>query len=84
MDETLIIMSDIEKNELLSSVDVLLKTHSSNFPINLNDYNVKNVSDKVARIIRSYISFINRKVWKKRSDKNFNRFAIFLARKILE
>ncbi len=66
MDETLIIMSDIEKNELLSSVDVLLKTHSSNFPINLNDYNVKNVSDKVARIIRSYISFINRKVWKKK------------------
>jgi UDP-N-acetylglucosamine 2-epimerase (non-hydrolysing) len=31
----------------------------------VDDYNVKNVSDKVVRIIHSYIDYINQLVWKK-------------------
>ena len=31
----------------------------------VDDYNVNNVSDKVVKIINSYIDFINFEVWKK-------------------
>jgi UDP-N-acetylglucosamine 2-epimerase (non-hydrolysing) len=31
----------------------------------VKDYEAKNVSDKVLRIILSYTDFVNRKVWRK-------------------
>jgi UDP-N-acetylglucosamine 2-epimerase (non-hydrolysing) len=31
----------------------------------VQDYNVPNVSDKILRIIYSYVDYINRVVWKK-------------------
>ncbi len=64
MDEGIIMMSDINSKSVFNSIDVLLKTYSSNFPANLSDYSSPNVSDKVVRIISNYISFINRRVWK--------------------
>ena len=67
MDEGIIMMSDINSDRVFNSIDVLLKTHSSNFPLNLSDYSCPNVSDKVVRIISNYISFINRRVWKKKN-----------------
>ena len=67
MDEGIIMMSDINSDRVFNSIDVLLKTHSSNFPLNLSDYSSPNVSDKVVRIISNYISFINRRVWKKKN-----------------
>ena len=68
MDEGIIMMSDINSDRVFNSIDVLLKTHSSNFPFNLSDYSSPNVSDKVVRIISNYISFINRRVWKKKNN----------------
>ena len=68
MDESIIIMSDINKTDLLSSIDIALKTSTETFPKNLNDYSQINVSDKVVRIIKSYISFVNRKVWMKKKN----------------
>ena len=35
MDEGIIMMSDINSDRVFNSIDVLLKTHSSNFPLNL-------------------------------------------------
>lgn len=67
MDEGIIMMSDINSDRVFNSIDVLLKTHSSNFPLNLSDYSSPNVSDKVVRIVSNYISFINRRVWKKKN-----------------
>ena len=61
-------MSDINKTDLLSSIDIALKTSTETFPKNLNDYSQINVSDKVVRIIKSYISFVNRKVWMKKKN----------------
>ena len=69
MEETIVTMSEIEPNKLLNSIDVLLKTQSNNFPLNLKDYSSPNVSDKIVRIITSYISFINRRVWMKKQLK---------------
>ena len=37
----------------------------------VKDYDVKNVSEKIVRIIHSYIDYINRKIWKKFS-KTYN------------
>ncbi len=68
MDEGIIIMSDINSNSLLNSIDILFKTYSNNFPVNLKDYSSNNVSDKVVRIISNYISFINRRVWMKKNS----------------
>ena len=55
-------------NSLLNSIDILFKTYSKNFPVNLKDYSSNNVSDKVVRIISNYISFINRRVWMKKNS----------------
>ena len=68
MDEGAIILSEVNKVSLLNSLDILLNTQKKNFPSIIIDYNVKDVSSKVARIIQSYVSFINRRVWKKRKD----------------
>ena len=68
MDEGIIMMSDINSHSLLNSIDILFKTYSKNFPINLKDYSSHNVSDKVVRIISNYISFINRRVWMKKNN----------------
>ena len=68
MDEAIVVMSDLETNNVINSIDILLKTQSHNFPSNLKDYSSQNVSDKVVRIITSYISFINRRVWMKKNS----------------
>ena len=68
MDETIIMMSELNTKSIFNSINILLKTHSKNFPLNLKDYSKPNVSDKVVRIINNYVSFINRRVWMKKND----------------
>ena len=57
MEEAIVTMSEIEPNKLLNSIDVLLKTQSNNFPLNLKDYSSPNVSDKIVRIISKLYIF---------------------------
>jgi UDP-N-acetylglucosamine 2-epimerase (non-hydrolysing) len=67
MDEGTLIMSGLESENVLNSIDVVTKQISKShnrFNI-VDDYNVDNVSDKVVRIILSYTDYINRIVWKK-------------------
>lgn len=67
MDEGTLIMSGLESENVLNSIDIVTKQVSKNhnrFNI-VDDYNVDNVSDKVVRIIMSYTDYINRTVWKK-------------------
>ncbi len=68
MDETIIMMSELNTKSIFNSINILLKTHSKNFPLNLKDYSKPNVSDKLVRIINNYVSFINRRVWMKKND----------------
>lgn len=65
MDEGTLIMSGLEKERVLESINVMInqsKRFSSNI---IKDYDVENVSIKVTRIILSYIDYVNRTVWKK-------------------
>ena len=66
MDEGTLIMSGLKKERILESIStVIIQNNEGLKPKLISDYNVDNVSLKVARIILSYIDYINRTVWKK-------------------
>ena len=66
MDEGALIMSGLDKDRIIESVDVVTKQHDQDRAMKLvGDYDVDNVSKKVIRIILSYTDYINRTVWHK-------------------
>ena len=64
MDEGTLIMSGLEKERVLESINVMV-SQNKKFTSIIKDYDVDNVSIKVTRIILSYIDYVNRTVWKK-------------------
>lgn len=67
MDEGTIIMSGIKKENILHAMEVAI-AHFQDTIIpyeTVKDYQAKNVSKKVVKIILSYTEFINRTVWNK-------------------
>jgi UDP-N-acetylglucosamine 2-epimerase (non-hydrolysing) len=73
MDEGTVIMSGIERERIIESIDVVVSQFKNNNQSTriINDYNVDNVSIKVVRIILSYIDFVNKTVWKKDTVKKY-------------
>ena len=65
MDEGTLIMSGLEKERVLESINVMVNQSKRFSSRIIKDYDVDNVSIKVTRIILSYIDYINRTVWKK-------------------
>lgn len=69
MDEGTLIMSGLQKNRIKESINVVTKQYKDNIiPKTVEDYNHDNVSQKVVKIILSYIDYVNRVVWKKDSS----------------
>lgn len=64
MEETPLIMSGLKPEKILEGLRILESTNPSQFRM-VEDYNVDNVSDKVLRIILSYIPYVNRVIWSK-------------------
>lgn len=66
MDEGTLIMSGLKSDDILSAIDIVTSQwrENSNAIHRVDDYGSDNVSKKVVRIIISYISYINRTVWK--------------------
>lgn len=64
MEEGAVIMTGMNKNIILNSIQIMISQTNKNVKI-VNDYNVDNVSQKVLRIIVSYIDYVNNVVWKK-------------------
>lgn len=65
MDEGVLIMSGLQRDLVLRSIDVVMTQHSDRgrtFRL-VADYDVDNFSKKVVRIVLSYIDYINRTVW---------------------
>lgn len=68
MDEGTLIMSGLNKERILESIEVVVNQHSEDRVMKIvHDYDVDNVSKKVLRIILSYTDYINRTVWRKES-----------------
>jgi UDP-N-acetylglucosamine 2-epimerase (non-hydrolysing) len=65
MDEGTLIMSGLKSDDILNAIDIITQ-QTDDAPMSIvKDYDVKNVSQKVVRIIISYIDYVNRTVWKK-------------------
>jgi UDP-N-acetylglucosamine 2-epimerase (non-hydrolysing) len=64
MDEGAVIMSGLEAGRILQAVEMTAAQFKAFGPCRLpDDYNVPQVSWKVAKIILSYTDYINRRVW---------------------
>jgi len=73
MDEGTLIMSGLKKDRIIESIDIVTKLYDDGkIPNIIDDYNVDNVSQKVVKIIFSYIDYVNRNVWKKDSSIKSN------------
>ena len=73
MDKGTLIMSGLEKNRIIESIDVVVKNYKDKvIPEIVDDYNIDNVSSKVVKIILSYIDFVNNTVWRKDSSTKSN------------
>jgi UDP-N-acetylglucosamine 2-epimerase len=66
MDEGAVIMSGLGKDRILQAVEMTVAQFKTLGPCRLpNDYNVDQVSWKVAKIILSYTDYVNRTVWRR-------------------
>ncbi len=63
MDEGTLIMSGVDKKDILDAIKVVTSKISK--PHIVNDYDVDHVGIKMVKIIMSYTGYINRTVWRK-------------------
>ena len=64
MDEGTIIMTGFDKKNIIDSINIVTSLDAKKITT-AKDYTTENVSEKVVRIIFSYVDYINRNVWKK-------------------
>ncbi|WP_373020559.1 non-hydrolyzing UDP-N-acetylglucosamine 2-epimerase [Thiomicrorhabdus sp.] len=67
MEEAAVIMTGLQKDRILQSLAVIEDQPRDDERLirQVYDYSMPNVSDKMVRIIHSYIDYVNRVVWKK-------------------
>lgn len=67
MEETSAMMVGLEAERILQGLDILeSQSRGEKRQLRLvSDYSMPNVSDKVLRVIHSYVDYVNRVVWKK-------------------
>tara|TARA_B100000315_G_C14544235_1_gene572439 strand:+ start:534 stop:1670 length:1137 start_codon:yes stop_codon:yes gene_type:complete len=66
MDEGVIIMTGLNLQHILDSIEVVVKQFQVFGPARIpQDYDVDQLSWKIVKIIFSYVDFVNRKVWRK-------------------
>ena len=64
MEEASVMMVGLEKERILQGLEVLEEQEPETLRY-VSDYSMPNVSEKVLRIIISYVDYINRNVWSK-------------------
>ncbi len=66
LDKACFILSGIDETGLLQAVDVAVEMNKNgDLGTPVPDYTDENVSDKVVKIIQSYIDVVNKMVWRK-------------------
>ena len=69
MDKGTLIMSGLDHSRIIESIMIVTKQYEENIiPEIVDDYDVDNVSQKVVKVILSYIDYVNRTVWRKDSS----------------
>lgn len=64
MDEGTLIMTEINSDSIINAINIITNQAKEGFELKtVSDYESKNVSQKVVRIIVSYIEYVNRTVW---------------------
>ena len=64
MDEGTVIMTGFNRQNIIDSIKIVTSNEAGQINTAL-DYKPENISEKVVRIIFSYVDYINRNVWKK-------------------
>lgn len=65
IDAGTIVLGGIEENEVLNAIEIVKATHKG-FSIELPvEYTITNTSDRVVRLISSYIPIVNKVIWNK-------------------
>lgn len=67
MEETAVMMVGLKKDRIMQGLEILLKQEGKEIN-QVSDYITNNVSEKVIRIILSYIDYVNRTVWDRGSS----------------
>ena len=62
MDQGIVIMSGLSASDVINSIEAVTRMQR---PELVHDFDVDNVSEKVVKIIMSYVNYINRTVWSK-------------------
>ena len=67
MEEAVVIMTGLQKERIIQSLSIIDKQPKGVQRLirQVDDYSMPNVSDKVVRIMHSYVDYVNRVVWKK-------------------
>ena len=67
MEEAAVMMVGLESERVLQGLKILEKQSFGDARLlnQVTDYSIPNVSEKVVRIIHSYVDYVNRTVWKK-------------------
>lgn len=68
MEETAVMMVGLGSDRIMQALDILEKQPRGDERLlrQVADYSMPNVSDKIVRIIHSYVDYVNEVVWKKR------------------
>lgn len=64
MEEASVILAGVKKEKIMQSI-VIIEDQNDDTLNKVEDYSKNNVSEKVIRIITSYIDYVNTKVWRK-------------------
>ena len=67
MEESSVMMVGLNKDRIIQGIEILSNQgrNDERTLFRVNDYSYSNVSEKVIRIIISYLDYVNRNVWKK-------------------
>ena len=60
-----IVLGGYEKNDMVTAISIAVGCHDENRKNSVRDYQDKNVSEKVVKIIQSYTNIVNIRTWRK-------------------